>query len=377
MDGIRGAAILLVFVFHYFPRHRGGNPLAQLAGLGWIGVDLFFTLSGFLITGILVDTLAQPHYFKNFYSRRALRLFPAYICMVAAVLAISYIHGDHPTLWSLPFFLYGSNIVANMDKPLGLGNHVQLPHLWSLAVEEQFYLLWPPLVFFLRERRKILIACVAGSLFSIVLRVLLAFHPSAHYLPYNELPTRLDALLFGAMLSLFTRNPKGATWPAPGTLRLVLLASAGCIALCVAVAHTLFWSSKPMILGGYLASAVASTCIITSALQPGTWAYRVGNIGILRTFGRYSYGLYLWHMLPAAVFLGWIDFCDAKVRLGGGIFGFATVGCLCFLWAYVSYHALELPFLRFKNRFSYSDEQRRDRVNIDQVEAEPGTASLS
>jgi hypothetical protein len=133
LDGLRGVAILLVFFFHYLPRNPH-NPLSWIASLGWTGVDLFFVLSGFLITGILYDTRQSSNFFQVFYARRALRLFPLYFLAVGLVLFVAgLLH--IPTGWkAILFYTYGANIL------LGLGNwapnftpYFNCVHFWSLA----------------------------------------------------------------------------------------------------------------------------------------------------------------------------------------------------------------------------------------------------
>ncbi|MGD0348599.1 MAG: acyltransferase [Terracidiphilus sp.] len=371
LDGIRGIAILMVFFFHYYPRNTH-NPVALLSGLGWLGVDLFFTLSGFLITGILYDTASQAHFFRNFYVRRALRLLPVYFIVVAVIFGVGWLYGERPNWWALPYFLYGSNIVQNLNISIGVGRHLQIGHLWSLALEEQFYFFWPPVVYLLRSRRKVFWGCVVGSAFAIVLRFLLLIPAVARFfpfVPYNALPTRLDSLLLGGLLAVIVRGEKGAAWINPLYLRLGIAAGMACIALCVAKAHTSYWDSRPMALFGYLAAAVAFFCVIALSLLPATWTHRLGSYAPLRSLGRYSYGLYLWHQLPEK----WFSAITAKgeamipIPFVGGTLAFLFLLAISVAFAVLSYHAIELPCLRLKRWFSYDDEQRSHRVHIDQV----------
>ena len=147
LDGLRGVAILLVFFFHYLPRNPH-SPLSWLASLGWSGVDLFFVLSGFLITGILYDTRGSCNFFKAFYARRALRLFPLYFFAVGLVLSISLSSQVHLTWKAIPFYIYGANVMLLVKD--GVPNYtrfLQCIHFWSLALEEQFYRYGPSLSF--------------------------------------------------------------------------------------------------------------------------------------------------------------------------------------------------------------------------------------
>jgi peptidoglycan/LPS O-acetylase OafA/YrhL len=158
LDGIRGLAILLV-LFHHFrfilePIHRSQRLLLVLADAGWCGVELFFVLSGFLVTGILLDTWESPRYFRTFYARRVLRIFPLYFLYLAVVVLLlsrfwTSQFGFNPwvkvSFW--PYFLYLENFKAHH-----MFNDLLLGHLWSLAVEEQFYTVWPLIVALLPRR---------------------------------------------------------------------------------------------------------------------------------------------------------------------------------------------------------------------------------
>ena len=120
LDGLRGIAILLVFLYHDLPRNLH-NPLSWLASVGWTGVDLFFVLSGFLITGILYDTRHATNFFKVFYARRALRILPAYFLAVGFVLLVAALLKT-PVSWNaVPFYIFGSNLMIPLrDEPLTL-----------------------------------------------------------------------------------------------------------------------------------------------------------------------------------------------------------------------------------------------------------------
>jgi peptidoglycan/LPS O-acetylase OafA/YrhL len=371
LDGVRGLAILMVFFFHYYPRNMH-NPVALFSGLGWLGVDLFFNLSGFLITGILFDTVKQAHFFKNFYMRRALRLLPVYFVMVAVVLCISWFYGERATWWAVPYFLYGSNIVDNLHASTGIGYHIDVGHLWSLALEEQFYFLWPPIVFLLRSRRKVFGACVTGSVFAILLRVALAAPVAARdfpIIPYYQLPTRLDSLLLGGLLAMMVRGGKGVNIVRPVYLRLGIAAGLIGIALCVMEARTSYWNSQPMVLFGYLAADMIFFCVIALSLLRGTWTHRIGSYAPLRSLGRYSYSLYLWHQLPEKSFNWFTAKCAAMIPVPfvGGTLGFLLLFAISTAFAVLSYHVIELPCLRLKRYFSYSDEQSSRHIHIDQV----------
>lgn len=370
LDGLRGIAIVLVFFFHYYPR-RPGDPVGLLAGAGWTGVDLFFVLSGFLITGILYDTVGQQRYFLNFYARRALRLFPIYFFIAFLIMAFGKWLGVLYTWWDIPYFLYASNIVGDLHHNPGFGAYVETGHLWSLALEEQFYLLWAPAVFLLRKPRRILLACLLGALFSIALRWVLASHRGFPLTPYSELPTRLDGLLCGGALAIALRTENGARWIQTHLKwrHAVASVAAVMVAVCVAIAHTSYWSSTMMIRFGYAATSALFASVILSALVPGTWVNRIGQIGVLRAFGRYSYGFYLWHQIPDKsyrAFLIWVAGLTHYPRLAGAV-GFAILFAFNMGIAALSYHGFELYFLRLKRYFAYDDERERRRLVVDEA----------
>ena len=166
---MRGLAILLVILFHHTlmrPETLFDRVYVNLARLGWSGVDLFFVLSGFLITGLLVDAKGGPHYYRNFYVRRTLRIFPLYYAFLFFTLRVA------PWLWpdtelaamarqsmagrsEAWYWLYGSNVLFAQDQNFG---HPNLAVTWSLAIEEQFYLVWP-LVVALTSRRTLIWTC--------------------------------------------------------------------------------------------------------------------------------------------------------------------------------------------------------------------------
>ncbi len=370
LDGLRGIAIVMVFFFHFYPR-KPGDPVGLLSGAGWMGVDLFFVLSGFLITGILYDTLGQRRYFLNFFARRALRLFPVYFLMIILIMSVGHWLGVIYTWWDIPYFLYAMNIVGDLHRNPGFGVYIGTGHIWSLAVEEQFYLLWAPAVFFLKTKRRILLACATGAIFSIALRWFISLHADFPLTPYDELPTRLDGLLCGGALAIVLRTEKGTRW-IQSHLKWrhgVTAVAAVVVVVCVAVARTSFWSSSMMIRFGYIAIAALFGTTVLSALVPGTWVNRIGQVGFLRLFGRYSYGFYLWHQIPDKTyreFLGWVAGLTRFPVLAGAV-GFAILFAFNMGLAALSYHGFELYFLRMKRYFAYDDERERHRLVVDEA----------
>jgi peptidoglycan/LPS O-acetylase OafA/YrhL len=287
--------------------------------------------------------------------------------MVAIVLAVSAGFGEHPTWWALPFFFYGSNIIGNLQLPLGVGGHVQLGHLWSLSLEEQFYLLWPPLLFLLRKRENILRACIIGIIFSVALRAVMVLHPVGKLDVYNELPTQLDGLLAGGLLALLLRSEKQYSILRPKVLRVAIAVATLVVGACVYTGHTSHWSNPTMRLYGYFAATVVFFAVIALSLRPDTWTHRVGSWRLLRLLGRYSYGFYLWHQLPENFYVSVIHKAQAMVPVIGGPLGAAAVFAMSLACAVASYHLIELPFLRMKKFFAYGDEKRAHHLHADQA----------
>ena len=218
LDGVRGLAVLAVMISHFYGLNRLKDLLwtdriyATLTDGGWIGVDLFFVLSGFLITGILYDSKGGEGYFRSFYMRRVLRIFPLYygflfVVFVVAPLLVQPRPNDLQWLidhqwW---YWLYIPNFLGATFT-----NHVPpyTGHLWSLAIEEQFYICWP-LVVFLCSRRTLLRVCAGVIALSLLLRIGFRLTDVPRDWVYIVTPARLDGLASGAMVTLLIRSPSG------------------------------------------------------------------------------------------------------------------------------------------------------------------------
>jgi peptidoglycan/LPS O-acetylase OafA/YrhL len=180
LDGIRGIAVLLVIIHHsvanYTPLATWEKVVCQAVGIGWSGVDLFFVLSGFLISGILIDSRESPRYFTSFYARRVLRIFPLYFgyllgffCLIKPFAAIFPF--PEVAKWSLlpaTEQLWYWSYLSNWRS--GLGHDISfLTHFWSLAIEEQFYMVWPLVVFF-ASRKALLRICIGIVVLAVTMR---------------------------------------------------------------------------------------------------------------------------------------------------------------------------------------------------------------
>lgn len=360
LDGLRGLAILGVLGFHLFPGNVPGRLLGlvgELRVLGVAGVDLFFVLSGFLITGILWDSLGERRYFRTFYARRALRIFPLYYGVLATVFLLTPWLGLawHGMQWVLLVYLQNTD-VAGRFYDLVPGAGISLDHFWTLAVEEQFYLVWPVVVFAVRDRRRLMGVCLVMAAVALLLRFGMSLEGAEAHLIERWTVCRMDTLLAGAWVALALRGERpervlGASklvfWGASGMLVAVGVAAllgVGRVgeAACLTLRYSLV--------------ALASAGLLAWCLRPETAVARVLAGRGLRWFGRYSYGFYVLHFVALGlllrVFKGWIGMVTPSKGAGvigaGGMVFAASVGA-----AWVSYRLYERPFLKLKRYFPY------------------------
>jgi peptidoglycan/LPS O-acetylase OafA/YrhL len=354
LDGLRGIAILAVFFSHFGGGHKSTNFIirawSHVADAGWMGVDLFFVLSGFLITGILLDTANREDRVKNFYARRALRIFPLFYGVLFGFLLLTPFLHLHWQSGHLLYFFYLSNMIPvltpNLPPP---GRSVGLVHLWSLAVEEQFYLLWPLVVWSLRDRTKLLRISVGIMICVLVLRTILVLRGTDPFIVYSLLFTRGDSLICGSALALLVRGPSARSLPVKW---LLPLSSATVIALFI-VSGSGLHEAPVMSTVGYTAIAIFCACLVYYAHQGRGWIAAVCSQAWLRFFGRYSYGLYIYHGL-LVVFLFPLVYPIQRfvhsVFWGSILYLLFSLGLTLGI-AMMSYHFFEAPILALKKRF--------------------------
>lgn len=368
LDGVRGLAILLVIIFHAADAFRHlpgwselGRGVALFLNLGWSGVDLFFVLSGFLITGILLDNRRSKRYFRSFYVRRILRIFPIYFVFLFGAFFIypllikqpseEYVWTQQNQLW---YWTYLQNFLSYQSDHLIAPS---LHHFWSLAVEEQFYIVWPLLVYLLPTKLfgGLCVLIVAGAPF--LRSALLVAGYSPHFV-YVCLLSRMDALAIGALLALWARSKRGwqliCYW-APivfgislfGVVQLFLLdggfrpkSEAGQV-----VGYSLYILSYSALLILALGTKADS---IREKMFAGTF---------LRTVGKYSYAMYIFHspindLLFSLGFNIWLaKLCG--VNLVAQLVYSLILFVLSFLVAWISWNALEKHFLKMKRFVPY------------------------
>ena len=348
LDGLRGLAVLLVVGYHigggdsssFAPLHWFGAALKR----GWVGVILFFVLSGFLITGILWDSHGQPHRLRNFYVRRVLRILPLYylallLVLLGAAMAGTF-HFALARIWPPLLFLQD---FPGLPGDYMRNNYSPLPivHLWSLAVEEQFYLLWPILLLLPKTRRSALYLCTAIFLLFASINFTETIIPAVgEHLPL--VVTYAVVIAAGAWLAIAYRTP---IWPRLQTPARI----AAPLGLTLFTLSTLHSSRLSAI--SVLAITVCFGAVLVLALQPGFIAQTL-SFGVLQWLGTLSYGIYIYHVLLWPVF----KFAAATIAgsTQGRLYSIVQVPVrlgITLLVSWLSFRYFERPFLRLKRRY--------------------------
>lgn len=368
LDGIRGLAILMVLCVHFFMSYTPQNFLESLiqkiSGHGSLGIDLFFMLSGFLITGILLDTKSNVRYLRNFLVRRFLRIFPLYYLVLTLVLlALWFIPQDQqpfyskvweaqPWAWSYLFNFFVAHEGAWTVPYIG--------HFWSLAVEEQFYLFWPLIVYRLSAKRLMQLSTVI-ILTSTALLAWMEITGVSKVTIHVLTPLRLNALCMGAWLATWLRQPevlqlgldmirRRAALLLIGSLLvksliIILVKFTPSLSECLEALRTLSW------LGLFAALLLGAVALPSSSPLIRSLCFRP-----LTFLGQYSYGIYIFHHFiswPADHYrsIDWLTMQLGNQTLaillnGGGGIGISIV------IAWLSFHAFERHFLRLKDRLA-------------------------
>jgi len=330
LDGLRGLAILLTLLCHS-PQLEG----TAWADLTWVGVNLFFVLSGFLITGILLDSSDRPHYYRNFYARRALRIWPIYFAVLFAGVFLVPAFMPHmrglfgfSPWWYLP--LVQNYFPHSQIFPL-------LAPTWSLAIEEQFYLFWPLLIALIPNRNWLLGICIVGLFASPLARGLASQNLADPFTLSWYTPLRMDGLLFGAATALVLRLGRLNRWLMICTA-VVGLGSFGFLAH-VRQNFALLYSLVDVGFGGLVGLTLISTA------KNGMLA-RIFSFVPLRYLGTVSYGLYLTHKFVFAAVARFHQFVGlpAWIQIGAQL-------SLAISVAAVSWHLFEKPILGMGTRF--------------------------
>ncbi|MEP7280245.1 MAG: acyltransferase [Bacteroidota bacterium] len=342
LDGFRGLAILLVIGYHY----------SGFFSFGWVGVDLFFVLSGFLITGKLLESAGQKSYFYSFYLKRSLRIIPLYFFVllfffvVVPVFFHSVVTASYKDLFKLQGY-YWTFTVNIYESFHGWPDNIALVPLWSLACEMQFYLVWPFVVLLIyRHKKKYQLLAFAALIISAVLFRLYGnffSYPFPIY-RYVLLPSRVDAFACGAILAACIKNGWYTKFLQKGWVLSV-------VSLLLATAimfnqHQLWYFGATLVGAyGYTLNALFWAGLIGFAwFVRNTILEKALSVHWLTAAGRYSYAMYIFHV-PVKIVL-------IKLLMGSFLPGYlitvmavvVTFGC-----SFLSYHAIEKRFLYFKD----------------------------
>lgn len=346
-DGFRGLAILCVIVMHnlHIP-------------FGWIGVDIFFVLSGFLITRILLNTRDQEGYLHNFYARRFLRIFPIYYLtlLFVAQLWLGLAHKESGNIWWYVCYLADFTWLKP-EVEVGM-----LSHTWSLAIEEQFYIVWPLLIGWL-PRRKMMVVCIALLVTTYGFRFGLSRVPELENAFTYSIFTRSDGILAGSILALLVH---GGLRHNPENVRLAfrIMAVSMVIVFTLALARQLSFSKRTLLMSclGMPSIALGSAAALWWGMggTPANRRYRILTWPPLAYIGKISYGLYLYHLPIFKLGREWLDWSGTlTMRIALGV----LMMIAAFAVASLSWHFFESPINGLKRYWEYNpkDEPAPER----------------
>jgi peptidoglycan/LPS O-acetylase OafA/YrhL len=369
LDGVRGLAILMVLLLHFVAQTTATTRVeAAVNGVlayGVLGVDLFFVLSGFLITGILYDARRDEHYFRNFYMRRVLRIFPLYYAVLAVVFLvvprIGALEGTRIAAlrehqgWAWP---YGINIYLALRGEWALS---YVEHFWSLAVEEHFYFVWPVVVWLLAKRPRALMAVALGTAVLSLAARALAIASGVNAVVTTVLtPFQLDALCLGGLFAVWLRQPGGEERVRRVVAPMAL--AAGALLVSDFAVHRLFHLEAPAlraIRAGSFRVVLAALLLIALFAPPASPVSRLFRSRAMTVLGKYSYGLYVYHHFLSFYFVSHGTEFALGARVGSHALAVliqAAVGMAVSLGAaWLSYELFERQFLKLKRYWPSSN----------------------
>lgn len=361
LDGVRGVAVLAVLLTHgtfLFSNTGLAKYILPPVIFGWWGVDLFFVLSGFLITGILLSTRTAPNRASAFYARRVLRIFPIYYLCLAVLWIVStrsyWVHmmvHYNSAADRVSYLLYFQNWIP-LWHSLTLQPNL-LGHFWSLAVEEQFYLVWPWIVWKLSPK-SLLRICVLGAVCALSLRIGLVSYFGPHLWINCLTVTRGEGLLIGSALAVLNSGDRRID---PRLLWSMAVAGLAVIVAIVILDPDEFSNTDA---GPYMYTMCVSGLALVFGALVGASQFRVPvltralNAGWLRNLGKYSYGMYVYH-LP--IFYGINHLIGRASHLNGPLRNryalpeLVLLMVVTYVTASLSFAFIESPLLSLKRYF--------------------------
>lgn len=337
LDGLRGFAIIIVMIYHAL-----WTPITG----GFLGVDLFFVLSGYLITSGLISEYRQHNKinFKNFYMRRVLRLLPALVVLLLSTLLYIWFTTPEQFVATLKEAGVAFFYMSNWARAYHLYPLAWFGHTWSLSIEEQFYFLWPILFLgmmnWLKKESKVLGAFILILLSLFLERIYLTYTYFNIHRLYNAFDTRAEALLLGCFLAYFLSHRT------IGSKGKKILATFSFLSLMILflLFFSLHWKEKGTYLYGLsLAGLCSSILIMELIMGEGKFLSYIFHWKIVRYLGKISYGLYLWHFVIYHALKRW-DFTNQEILFYGG--------SLSIIISSLSYNLIERPILSFKKNFA-------------------------
>ncbi len=358
LDGVRGTAILLVLLSHLIGGYGLTSPAARglllFCHSGWLGVDLFFVLSGFLITSILLDHPRDHRYWLDFFARRVLRIFPLYFGTLAIVFwVLPHLPACAPGVRELvPNQVWLWTFTTNLAAARGVffnSPGVYLEHLWSLAIEEQFYLFWPGIVYFCRPPllARVCLGIIIGSL---TLRLVAAKLGIGDSMIFFATPFRLDGLAWGAFIAA---NRNRITELLPWARPVSITALAGLILLA---GYYRDLRTTPVELALTLSCGSAFFgAILILVLDGRSWLSAFFALRSLRLLGTYSFGIYILGSLLQPHLESWLSTAILATYVRPAalapVLHFLAHVSVYLVVAALVHHLFEQPFLKLKRHF--------------------------
>lgn len=364
LDGVRGLAILLVLLFHLF-------KYISLTNIGWIGVDLFFVLSGFLITGILLNTKTQNKYFISFIGKRALRIFPLYYLFLTIFFLIlplssmslyiddyTFLHDNQKWFWT-----YTQNWYAAFSDNWQEDNIIS--HFWSLAIEEQFYIFWPLVVYFSSKKNLLKIIGIL-ILLSISARFFFVLNQYNWITSYISTIARLDNLCIGSALAVIIRNRSLIYYLNKYSYFIFYLSLLILLAIVISTGSILM-TNKYFLTFGFTIIAIFFSCIILISLSShqNNIIRKILSMPIFTFLGKYSYGIYIYHE-PIYRIFSEIFFKNQlnPNNIINKIVVSTIVLAVVIIVSWLSFHCFEVHFLKLKKYLTPSSINQKQQAAL-------------